>query len=404
MAAGSATATTIQEYLLTVWPEKRVIAEVLEDSPLLGLVQKKQRGGRGIYIPVRYTGQQGRSAVFSTAQGNAASSESVEFVLTQVADYAVGSITGEALDLSDKSEDALGDVLDLEMTSCTDALKRSLCVGIYGNGGGAIGRRSSVAGDVVTLTNPSDIVNFEVGMKLKAASTDGTSGSLRAGTAATVTNVNTADGKITVDAVANITAFADNDYLFVEGDFGAKMKGIAAWIPTSTPSSTAFFGVDRTVHVQRLAGHRYDGSGGPVRETIRKALVECSRLSGFPDSVFLNPTEHFRLCEELEGKVVYERSSSPSMPEVGFQGAVILSPSGKKVKVYADPSCPVGYGWALRLSDWTFYHSSKNVPTLINRDSLAVARSASADSYEWRMGYRGQLACHNPAHQCAITF
>jgi hypothetical protein len=261
----------------------------------------------------------------------------VEFVLTMAEDYGLGKVTGEAVDLSDDNVNALADAIDSEMESTTEALKRSLCVGIYGNGGGSLGRRSSLSTNTITLTNPGDCVNFEVGMVLKASSADGTSGAVRAGSA-TVTNVNPSGGTVTVDSAAGITGFADNDYLFVEGDFGLKIKGLGAWIPTSAPSSTAFFGVDRTVHIQRLAGHRYDGSGAPVRETIRKALVECARFSGFPDSVFLNPTEHFKLCEELEGKVVYERSSNPSTPDVGFDGAVILSPSGSKVKVYSDPS------------------------------------------------------------------
>lgn len=403
MAAGAATATTIAEYLMSVWPEKRLLIETYKDSPLLGLIKKERRGGRDWRIPVRYTGQQGRSATFATALANQSSSEQVEFILTMAEDYGLGKVTGEAVDLSDDNVNALADAIDSEMESTTEALKRSLCVGIYGNGGGSLGRRSSLSTNTVTLTNPGDCVNFEVGMVLKASSADGTSGAVRAGSA-TVTNVNPSGGTVTVDSAAGITGFADNDYLFVEGDFGLKIKGLGAWIPTSAPSSTAFFGVDRTVHIQRLAGHRYDGSGAPVRETIRKALVECARFSGFPDSVFLNPTEHFKLCEELEGKVVYERSSNPSTPDVGFDGAVILSPSGSKVKVYSDPSCPTGYGWALRLKDWRFYHASKGVPTILNRDGLTVQRSASADAYEWRMGYRGQMACVNPAHQCAITF
>jgi hypothetical protein len=46
MAAGAATATTIAEYLMSVWPEKRLLIETYKDSPLLGLIKKEKKGGR----------------------------------------------------------------------------------------------------------------------------------------------------------------------------------------------------------------------------------------------------------------------------------------------------------------------------------------------------------------------
>ena len=119
------------------------------------------------------------------------------------------------------------------------------------------------------MKNTEDVTNFEVGMEIVFSTADG-GGSVKSGSV-TVNGVDRDTGILTVDAQTAIdggTGSASDDFIFVEGDYDLKIKGLQAWLPNTTPSSSPFFGVDRTADATRLGGIRYDGSSQPIEEAL----------------------------------------------------------------------------------------------------------------------------------------
>lgn len=363
--------------------------------------------GKYDVVPILYAGQQGRSASFSTAQTNRTANAYKDFLVTRVQDYAVGGITTEAVLAGKKGQGSVVETLDSEMKTTVKALKRSLSVGIWGNKGGKIGVIDSISTTTVTLTTKADIVNFEVGQILAVSNTDGTSGSLRdSGNTVTVTAVNRNDGKVTT-SVAWATAISGataGDSIFVQGDFGAKMTGISAWIPPTEPSATTFFGVDRTVDTYRLAGARYStDSGGRPAEVIYAGLSHIMVQGGRPRTAFINPLDFNNLVFDLGGlsqtKVAREKASGQI--SVFYTGIEIMGPYGP-VSIIPDESTPKGYVWVLNLDSMKFKYLEE-LPYLLDLDGNQMRYESDADAVQWRYGFYGNLIVKEPGENLCIT-
>ena len=252
--------TAAAPILKTRYPTKKILTMAYKKSPLLGAIPKFTDfgGDQKNFVP-RYARPQGRSANFGIAQQNKSGSKYSKFAVTRIEDFALASIKGQTIKATKGDANALVDAITSEVDGAIMTASESAQISLYRNGGGSRGRlnATAISGATVTLLNAADIVNFENGMWLVAASTDGTSGSVRAGRVQ-ISSVDRDLGTITASSnwSTGIPAIAASDYLFMEGDFGAMMSGLDAWIPASAPTSTAFFTVDRTADVTRLGGIR----------------------------------------------------------------------------------------------------------------------------------------------------
>jgi hypothetical protein len=367
---------------------------VYKNNPLLALVPKYEKfGGKNYPLPLIYGNPTGRSATFSNAQANKNGSKIVEFLLTRNSDYALASLTNEVLEASMGNANAFMEAATCEIDGAINAAARSLAIGMYGTGSGTIGQvASGMATTVITLTNANDVTNFEVGMVLKAATTEAAT-SLRAGSV-TVTGVDRDAGTLTAAAAwtAGIAALVANDYLVVDGDATNKIKGLSAWIPFTAPTSTAFFGVDRSVDTSRLAGIRQDGSAKPIEEALIDLAVRIGREGGSPDYCFMDFSQYANLEKALGSKVQYV--DVPAGGTIGFKALQIQGPRGT-IKVIPDQNCSNSYAWMLQLDSWKLY-SLGGAPKILDSDGMKMLRESSADAVEIRVGYYAQLGCAAP--------
>jgi len=276
-----------------------------------------------------------------------------------------------------------------------------LAVALYRSGSGSIGRVSStstVASTTISLSNPDDVTNFEVGMVIVASTADG-GGSVESGSV-TVTGIDRDLG--TLSAAANwstgIATIATGDYLFKAGDYDLKIKGLQAWLPNSAPSSTAFFSVDRTSDVSRLGGIRFDGSGMPIEEALVKAASRAAREGAKPDYCFMNYSKYADLENALGSKVIY--TDMKINAEISFRGILINGPRGP-IKVIPDQNCPSDRAFMLQLNVWKLYSLGK-APQILDTDGLKMLRQASADGVEVRIGYYAQVGCRAPGFNVNI--
>ena len=223
--------------LKQIYTTDKVYNMVYKDNPLLALLPKyEQFGGEVLPIPVVYSNPMGRSASFSNAVSNQTDSKGVKFLLSRVSDYAVAQFSNEVMLASQGNSYAFLEAAKLQMDGAIQALSNAHALDIYRSGSGSRGRiASGETTATITLSNTEDIVNFEVGMTLVASTADG-GGSVKSGTAV-ITGLDRNAGTVTFGAALNtyIASIAANDYLFVQGDYDAKCKGLGAWIPASAP-------------------------------------------------------------------------------------------------------------------------------------------------------------------------
>lgn len=378
---------------------------VYRDNPLLALMPKMENfGGKNLPIPIIYGNPQGRSATFSTAQSNKTASKLKDFVLTRDQDYALASIDNETLEASQGDSNAFMEAATTEIDGAVNSASRSLAISMYRSGSGSIGQ--SLAGYTstsLTLKNVDDVTNFEVGQELVFSTADG-GGSVKSG-AVTVNGINRDTGVLTVDAMSAIdggTGVAANDYIFIQGDYDGKIKGLLAWLPSTAPTSgDSFFSVDRSSDVTRLAGVRYDGSALPIEEAIIGAIHRVAREGGKPSHCFMNYSKWDELCKALGSKVQFiDDIVKTGDASVNFRGILVHGPKGP-VKVIPDQNCPSDRAFLLQMDVWKLY-SLKKAPRILDTDGLKMLRDSSADSVEVRVGYYAQLGCRAPGYNSNI--
>jgi len=380
----------------------RINNMVYADNPMMALMPKYTKfGGKNLPIPITYGNPQGRSQSFAYAKANKTSSKIKDFVLTRAHDYSLADIDNETLEASMGDANAFMQAATYEIDNALKTLGRSLAISEYRNGSGSIGQIAStvvVASTSLPLTNIEDVVNFEVGQKIVASTADG-GGTVKntAGTenALTIVGVNRDTGVLTMSA--NLDSFgaqdwAAADYLFVQGDYDAKIKGLDAWVPATAPTNTAFFGVDRSVDT-RLGGLRLDVSDRPIEEGLIDGANRSAREGGRVDHYMVNYGAYGSLEKALGTKVQYVDLKTTDA-QISFRGITVSGPRGM-IKVVPDQNCLPNVAFGLQMDTWKLY--SLNEPLrILNLDGLRVLRNSDADSIEVRCGYYAQMGCNAP--------
>lgn len=396
--------TALAAVLKTQYTQSRVNNLCYAESPVFAKMKKRRDFfGPNKVVAFQYGSPQGRGASFSVGIGNMTASSYANVTVTRAKDYVFAQLQGEAVDASRNDAGALLNGMKKEIDNAFYTAARSIGISLFQAGGGARGRISSsttLASPTIVLTDVNQIVNFEKGMVLNLASTDGTSGSKRTGSL-TVTGVDRVAGTITCSGniSTGVAAAAANDYIFQAGDFEAVRSlptGIAGWIPKTAPTSgDNFFGLDRSVDPVRLAGVRYTkNAGGPIEETLIQAAAFLAREGGKPDCVAMNPMDYANLVQALGSKVVYERLGSSEDPDFGFKTVQLIGPKGP-ISIVPEYNVQTGDAWMLTLPTWSF-ETLLDGPRILNLDGNDLRADATTDSYILRIGYYGNFICEAP--------
>jgi hypothetical protein len=383
--------------LKTVYPSRRLKFIGYQGNPLLALLPKDENfGGDNKKMPIWYGGNQGASRQFSNAKNNKTPGLYKAFLLTRVRDYGLTDIDLETVQASANDEMAFLRLATAEIDNTVRTVGRNLAISLYRNKGGARGQVGSISSGVLTLLDPKDVTNFEVGMTVVNSTTDGTSGSQGSGSAV-ITAVDRRAGKLTASAWTNFSA---NDYLFRDGDFGLSISGLASWVPATTPSSGEnFFGVDRSTDT-RLYGQFLDGSALSIEEAIQDADTAVSIAGGQPSHLFMNPTDFNTLRKSLGSQVIFDKVRSPDMASVSFSTIKVMGANGE-IQVVPDRNCPHNVAWLLDISTFE-WGSLGAAPKILEGLGNKFIWNASADSIEIRTGYYGNLGCYAPGYNCQI--
>lgn len=311
---------------------------VYSDNPLLALIPKYEKfGGKNLPIPIIYGTGQGRSATFSNAQTGAGNTSTLveDFVLTPIRDYSIARIDGMTIAASQGDANSFMEAVTTEIDGAIMNLKNTLARDLFRGGWGTVGIISAISSDTITLTVPEDVDNFEVGQVCVFADSESGDTLRNSGTGLTVDAVDRDAGTVSFSAaVSTETGTVVGDYIFIKGDrqnsatpTRLKVSGLEAWLPTTAPSSTAFFGVNRSADPVRLAGVRYAPSAGtPIDQILVKGASLVGRQGGQLSHYFMSFATLNDLINTLGSKVQYVDVKATA--SVGFRAVEVLGPNG----------------------------------------------------------------------------
>ena len=265
---------------------------------------------------------------------------------------------------------------------------------LFGDGNGIRGRRSSIAGNEITLTGARTADYFKRGMVLGAsANADGSTP--RVGTTY-ITRINRTANKITVNNAADIAAFVDNDYLFASGEPGTCIEGMALCTPLAAPtSSDSFRGVNRYNDVEALAGSRRDDTAIYPEEVLGDLAVDVHVMHQTITKGVVHPVKFQEIVKRLGAKVEYANPGGNA--DIGFE-SILIHAAGKAIRLGSDPDCPFERtrGWDQK-AHRIVYLGNKVIHWVRTADGGQYQWTASADSFEYRSCFYGNYIQPNTA-------
>lgn len=367
---------------------------------------KKQSGFTGdqMVVPMLYDFPGGRSASIASllaASGPIGATKQIKMNVTRAKDYAATWLDAEMIKATGDDKGAFVRGRQYEIDNMLKALGNSVGHAAYRVGSGSLG--TIIAGETLTdanftFTNRSDSKHVRVGTQLQFAAAE-TTGALRDnGDFVTVTAVDEAAGTITVDAAdlsLAITGIAAGDHVYYLGDRNAKIKGLSAWIPLTAPTAgDSFFGADRSVQPNRLAGVRLNQPNYPIEDLILEVGETVNEQGGDPSDCYISHRRWVSLAKRLNAKVEYNTAGGEM---ASFAGSFPVYLSSGVVRVYPDSDCPDNLGYVLTMDSWTMHHLGE-FPEIVRDDGISALRRNAEDSIEIRARYYAQLVCYAPGH------
>lgn len=417
------TQSAVSGILKELYDEQKVQWLTYKDNPTLAMLHKETRfPGKYFPVPVVYGLSQGASATYASATANQSSAQVAEFLVTRVSDFSIATIDGQLLAAAQSDPGSFIDGAELMIDAAWQTAVNRAASAIFRNGAGTIGQIGAVANISgnnysVTLAYKDDSVQFEINQVLLAVQNADGSGTAPTDVA-TISAVNRSTGVLTVVCSTNIASnWPANYYLAVQGDLPSttnnnfqpsgstatnkllKLAGFAAWLPISAPTTgDSFFGVDRSVDVQRLAGVYFDGTGLSIEEALLQGTGKIAMQGGRSDTGICSYATYTALIVSLGAKVQYV---DEKIGEIGFRG-VQVNGANSVMNVFPDRNCPDGLIYCLEMDTWVL-RSQNEVPHILKyMDEIEILRVPGADQAELRVGMYGNLYTKAPGKNGVI--
>lgn len=430
MAASPMTQAAVSGILKELYDDQKVQWLTYKDNPALAMIHKEEKfPGKYYPVPVVYGLSQGASATFASAYSNQSSPQVAEFLVTRVADFSLATIDGQLLAAAQTDPGAFIDGAELMIDAAWQTAVNRIASAMFRNGGGVIGQvGATITGSspayLLTLTNPDDAVQFEVGQTLVACTGADGSGIITANSSSTtnapvIVKVDRNAGVLTLSSgdASLISDWPLNSYLAIQGDTPnatnqnfqpsgstttnslLKIAGFAAWLPIVAPGgSDSFFGVNRSVDNQRLSGVFFDGTALSLEEALLQGTGRLAQNGGRADTGICSYATYTALIISLGSKVQY---IDEKIGEIGFRG-VQVNGANTVMNVFPDRNCPDGLIYMLTMDDWVL-RSQNGAPHILKyMDEIEILRVPGVDQAELRVGSYMQMYCKKPGHSGVI--
>lgn len=265
-------------------------------------------------------------------------------------------------------------VATAKMFSALESFRKTLALALYGTGHGDMFTVGSdfdamVVGTDVTQKWPTNAI-YSVdpcsSIVYKTNLNDPDSSAIAAGK---VKSVNPAAGTVVITPTKAGTPVAGT-FVCLEGctsDEGNPLLpvGLAGWITGNVSASDDFFGVNRSVAPERLAGVNYTAPSGEAKYlSIEKALLNVQAYGSQADRIVMNPKDLLALQQEVEAKTYFTRPNGggKNKAEIGYDGMGISITGSFLSRIISSPYCPEGLAYILDMETvklWVYSNADK---------------------------------------------
>jgi hypothetical protein len=355
----------------------------------MGAKKIEDVGGEKYFAPVKYGRSLGTGVTVSGAQTNASSALYEKWECDYKPRYHVVYVTTQAMRAAKaKGPGAYVDVLTEAIDDGRKAFAQEIELSLWKASTALRGTVSSVTATTLTLTNPEDVVNFEIGMTIGATGRTGTE---------PITAIDRSAGTLTAAAWTDISGIAEGDTLFRSGEPTYLPEGLESHFPTTRSGSSTLQGVTISTDWTRLAGVYVNASGATVSQAIMEAAARGSREGAEPQDWYLNPTDYWNLCVELQNAKIYDTNKD----EVGFSGITIPTATGVG-RVFSTKYCPVSKIYGLDKDTIEIVSQGKLID-FANDDDQILHMHATEDKYEIRLYTFSNMCVPDPGKNIVVT-
>ena len=266
-------------------------------------------------------------------------------------------------------------VATAKMFAALESFRKTLAIALYGTGHGDL---FTLAGDFAAMTVGTDVtqawpinaiyaVDPGSAVVYKTNINDPDSAAIAAGT---VKSVNPANGTVVITPTAAGTP-QTGAIVCLKGctdDEGNPLLpvGLGGWLKGDIQPNDNFFGVNRSVAPERLAGVNYVAQSGEAKYlSIEKALVNVQAYGSMADVIVMNPEDALALQQEVEAKTYFIKADGGrgrAKADIGYDGTGISITGSFLEKVITSPYCPKGKAYILDLETvklWTYSNADR---------------------------------------------
>lgn len=402
----------LQDY----YSDEKALDRAIRKLPTLRLLRKSTDWkGRDVVRPVAYSKPQNIGSDIATVLADKANHRSRNAVWTfKPKDvYGAATIDRKTMKLSEGMSRAFLEHYTAEVDGTNEAMMRDLAINVFRSQAfvrtTVDGSHAStdLANGVIGLPSRYETALFEQGMDIvfsDAASPAGSSLHVPVsgrftvdqidGKLGTLTITNGVDGAAVDLAAAGVAA---SDFIHRRGNVTAASNTLgligfedfilsAADRAALVASPVDFLGVDRTKHLDKLAGLNLQASGYSMQNALLEMLLYVAAAGVEITHCVMHPSRFAQLVREVEASVI--RDDKDGSAKIGRRMIRIMLDS-EEVSVYSDPFCQVNKIWGLNVNDLDLKSVGK-LPQFLD-DDLLMLRDAGADGYEVRLGGYGEL-------------
>lgn len=415
--SGAANSFNYSALLRQMWPQSAIYNEILDPTATFyGMVQKDTTMSEITRnIAVGYGGTGGLGSTFAGAKASKQPSQQASFAITSSTYYSLFSIDRLLARRSQNKKTAILPAIARETEMAFASMKLQTGTLLWSNGVGTVAQVSAISGNTITLVSSDDMRKFQNGWSISLSSDNtGVAGLRTQNMPLQISQCARSTAVLTfnVPVTTAIPTAAVNDYVYYYQVYGASQvfQGPQAWVPTAAPSSTAFFGLNRTLDVENLSGWRVSGKNmSPKQAALAAATTLAANSSGRPNYLFLGPTDWTNLETELESaggalKRIQSPAASINKYSFGIQydGIEFMGATGP-IKAFFDNRVPAGTSWMLDLDTWTFGTVGES-PYFDDFGGGEFLREQDADAVQGNIVLDGQCYCEAPGRNAVITY
>lgn len=373
--------------MLKVYYKKEGIQNLLfRNSPLLKKINKERVEGKEQRFAAMYSRGGAAGGDFTVAKTQAATvAQSAEFCVTPGQLFSVYTMNAKEVAASKSNAGAYMRVGGAKMFAASESFRKTLAAALYGAGYGEIcavpsGGWEFTASTPTTITLPEDaIMKIDVGSKLVIKATRETAET----SAQNTLTVNAINGTTVTVTPAENTDATQAYIVCLAGSMSANSPllpvGLDGWLPVKAKRTgdtwTAFiddlfFGVDRSVNPDRLAGAFYNGTGASEakKSCVTKLIKALRRQGSLCDMIVMNDDDFLAFSAELETTNTYFTATSTKEKKtanIGFSDITAAFSTNYIENCIDDPYCPKGRFYVLS-SDAVEFWGYTNADKVIN--------------------------------------